>query len=82
MLITRELFRFVQGASDQMLIELGTDRNPIGQVPFIAHRSYGLPKQIVIREEAGQWYVSFCYEHKSDIILREPRRTRIRTEPA
>ncbi|SIT50085.1 transposase (fragment) [Paraburkholderia piptadeniae] len=25
----------------------------------------------MIREEAGQWYVSFCYERKSDIILRE-----------
>ncbi|WP_193727635.1 RNA-guided endonuclease InsQ/TnpB family protein [Paraburkholderia franconis] len=71
-LITGELFRFVRGASGQMLIEPGTDSNPIGQVPFIAHRIYDLPKQIVIREEVGRWYVSFCYERKSDIILREP----------
>jgi putative transposase len=71
-LITSELFRFVRSASGQMLIELGTDKNPIGRISFVAHRPYGAPKQIVIREETGNWYVSFCYEHRTEVILREP----------
>lgn len=47
-------------------IELGTVANPIGILKFKPHRSYGTPKQISIRIEAGKWFVSFSYDHSSD----------------
>lgn len=69
--ITQELFRFVQ-TEHGVVIELGTQKNSIGQLPFKAHRPYGLPKTIIVRESAGQWFVSFSYEHTSKTVLREP----------
>lgn len=70
--ITRELFRFVTRASGKVVIELGTEKHTMGDLPFKAHRPYGIPNTIVVREVAGQWFVSFCYEHESKIVLREP----------
>lgn len=71
--ITRELFRFVTLTSPagQVVIELGTGKHPIGYLKFKAHRPYGKPNTITLRHVAGQWYVSFCYEHASDLELRE-----------
>ncbi|TDN67249.1 putative transposase [Paraburkholderia sp. BL10I2N1] len=69
--ITQELFRFID-TGHGVVIELGTKAKPLGQLPFKAHRPYGLPNTIVVRESAGQWFVSFCYEHTSPFILREP----------
>jgi putative transposase len=70
-LVTRELFRFVRTAAGTVN-ELGTKQRPVGLLRFKAHRAYGAPKMIVLRETAGQWFVSFCYEHESEIVLREP----------
>jgi putative transposase len=68
-LITNELFRFepVPGQPHSKrrgcVIELGTRANPIGTLPFIAHRDWEVPKQIVISVEPdGKWFVSFSYE--------------------
>ena len=69
--ITRELFRFVRHPTGERIIELGTKTNPVGVLPFRAHRPYGIPNTIVVREVAGQWFVSFCYAHESGIVLRE-----------
>ncbi|OUL93013.1 hypothetical protein CA602_02115 [Paraburkholderia hospita] len=69
--VTAELFRFVQTAAGPA-IELGTKAEPIGRLPFKAHRPFGLPKSIVLREVAGQWFVSFCYGQASNDIPREP----------
>jgi putative transposase len=55
--ITQELFRFIQ-TGHGVAIELGTRTNPLGQLPFRAHRPYGLPNTIVVRETEGQWFVS------------------------
>ena len=71
-LLTSEVFRFVQHGDGAMVIELGSAKRPVGCLPFKAHRPYGLPKMIVIRETAAQWFVSFCYDHTSDSILRAP----------
>ncbi len=70
--ITRELFRFVRSRTGEMVIELGTKTNPVGVLPFKAHRAYGIANTIVVRELAGQWFVSLCYAHESGIVLREP----------
>src|SRR5215813_3104618 len=69
--ITRELFRFIR-TGRSVVIELGTKAKPPGLLPFRAHRPYGLPNTIVVRESAGQWFVSFCYAHASERVLREP----------
>ena len=69
--VTVELFRFVQTPAG-VAIELGTKADPVGTLPFKAHRPFGVPRSIVLREAAGQWFVSFCYEHASNVIQREP----------
>ena len=74
--ITQELFRFVRSATGERVIELGTKTNPVGVLPFKAHRAYGIANTIVVRELAGQWFVSLCYAHESyahesAIVLRE-----------
>jgi putative transposase len=69
--VTAELFRFIETAAGPV-IELGTKADPVGRLPFKAHRPFGLPRSIVIREVAGQWFVSFCYEHASTVIARDP----------
>ncbi len=69
--VTAELFRLVQTAAGPA-IQLGTKADPIGRLPFKAHRPFGEPKSIVLRELAGQWFLSFCYEHESNFIVRMP----------
>lgn len=70
-LVTQELFRLVRTDAG-IVIELGTVKHPVGTLRFKAHRPYGMPKTIVLRETAGRWFVSFCYEHESERIVREP----------
>ena len=69
--VTAELFRLVQTAAGPA-IELGTKADPIGRLAFKAHRPFGLPRSIVLREVAGQWFVSFSYGLASNVIAREP----------
>ena len=71
-LITSELFRFVPDDKGGHRLMLGTGANPIGELPFRAHRPYKIPKQIVVSVEAGRWFVSFSYEVESDETLRTP----------
>lgn len=65
-LLTNELFRFEDSAlpdgSFSRILIIGTKKNPVGQLSFVAHRPFGEPKQIVVSKKAGQWFVSFCYE--------------------
>jgi putative transposase len=70
-MLTSELFRFV-GSNGEVVLELGTEKNPVGLLRFKAHRPYGMPKTVVIRNEAGRWFVSFSYGHDDDKIVREP----------
>jgi putative transposase len=74
-LITSELFRFLPDAQGELHLELGTDKAPIGVLPFKAHRPYKLPNSLVIREIGGRWFVSFSYADApadGDELLREP----------
>ena len=75
-LITSELFQFLPvDPADPALghrLLLGTPRFPVGELRFTAHRSYPLPKQIVISVEAGRWFVGFSFEVDSPEILRSP----------
>ncbi|AXE99382.1 transposase [Paraburkholderia hospita] len=70
-MLTSELFRFVRSNGEEVL-EIGTEKNPVGLLGFKDHRPYGIPRTIVIRNEAGRWYVSFSYAHEGDKIVREP----------
>jgi putative transposase len=69
--VTSELFRIVQNDAGAA-IELGTKADPVGTLPIKAHRPFGVPKSIVLRDVAGQWFVSFCYEHTSNDVERDP----------
>lgn len=73
-MITRELFRFVPIDSNvpdagHRLI-LGTQANPIGELPFIAHRPYQIPNTITVCREAGNWFVSFSYAVEGSELIR------------
>lgn len=79
-LLTSELFRFIElpdAASGEVrhIIELGTQKNPIGRLPFVARHQegYRIPKMLVVRRHAsGRWYVSFNFEQPVEAILRAP----------
>src|SRR5690606_27293639 len=78
-MLTRELFRFEARPCDDKdgapayALFIGTPRFPVGELAFVAHRPFGIPNSITIRRDsAGRWFVSFCYEHASDAILRTP----------
>ena len=69
-MITKELFRFIPTgkitkSKDGDIIErklmLGTEKSPIGELKFKAHRPYGIPNSITISRHNGQWHVSFNY---------------------
>lgn len=76
-LLSSELFRFKErvdrhGAVLQAL-ELGTEARPVGVLSFKAHRPYGTPRQITVRRQGRQWFVSFSYEHAAPegLVVRE-----------
>lgn len=71
-LITSELFRFKETANGSLQLEIGTRAKPLGVLPFKAHRPFDLPASIVVREVAGQWFVSFSFSTPSEDILRSP----------
>jgi len=78
-MLTRELFRFEARPCDDKdgapayALFIGTPRFPVGELAFVAHRPFGIPNSITIRRDsAGRWFVSFCYEHASEVILRTP----------
>ncbi|MFT0173122.1 RNA-guided endonuclease InsQ/TnpB family protein [Paraburkholderia mimosarum] len=71
-LLTSELFWFIPDASGALVLQVGTAKNPVGLLPFHAHRPWKVPKQIVVGREAGKWSVSFSFEVESGIIQRTP----------
>lgn len=75
-MITKELFRFVARDPNDPVkghkLILGTSANPIGELPFVAHRPYQLPNTITIAREAGKWFVSFSYAVEAGEVLRNP----------
>jgi putative transposase len=72
-LITSELFQFVEDGHGGHQMQLGTPKFPVGRLPFVAHRPYQLPQQLVVSLEAGRWFVSFSFE--ADGASEEPLRS-------
>ena len=64
--LTRELFRFDTCEDGVTRLFIGTKTNNIGYLSFKSHRSFNEPKSLYIRKEAGQYFVSFCYEDGSE----------------
>jgi len=69
-MITKELFRFIPigkitKSKDGDIIEhklfVGTEKAPIGELKFKAHRPYGIPNTITVSRHNGEWHVSFNY---------------------
>lgn len=60
--LTNELFRFDVCADGVARLFIGTRTNNIGYLSFKSHRPFNNPKSLYIRKEAGQYFVSFCYE--------------------
>ena len=56
--LTRELFRFDEDGR----LFVGSKTNNIGFLSFKKHRDHGTPNSIYIRKEAGQYFVSFCFD--------------------
>jgi putative transposase len=58
--LTRELFRW-----EHSCFTIGTKKHPIGKVSINAHRSFEIPASVVVSQDCGSWYLSFCYENPS-----------------
>ena len=75
--ITAELFRFISqidetGEIGSYQLTLGTDKFPVGVIPYVAHRSHAVPSSIHITVEGGHWWLSFAAE---DSAVDMPGRT-------
>ena len=64
--LTKELFRFDVCDDGVTRLFIGTKTNNIGYLSFKSHRQFNEPKSIYIRKEAGQYFVSFCYDDGSE----------------
>ena len=76
--LTRELFQFLPvadpltGTLTGYRLAVGTDTCPVGEIPYIAHRSHAVPASIHIAVEGGHWWLSFAAEDP-DVAL--PKKT-------
>ena len=66
--VTSELFQFipltdeVTGEVKGYHLHVGTDKFPVGIIPYVAHRRHAVPSSIYIAVEGGQWWLSFAAE--------------------
>ena len=66
--LTQELFAFIPqidpktDAIASYQLTLGTDKFPVGIIPYVAHRPHGMPSSIHIAVEGGHWWLSFAAE--------------------
>jgi putative transposase len=60
--LTSELFKFDIGPNGKKRLFIGSKTNNIGYLDFIAHRDFSEPKSIRIKQQRGNFSVSFCYE--------------------
>ncbi len=64
--LTSELFEFmpqVVAASGEIPVyqlHVGTDKLPVGIIPYRAHRSHAVPASVHIAVDGGQWWLSFA----------------------
>lgn len=77
--LTSELFNFVPvvdketGEITSYQLQLGTNKFPIGNIKFKAHKTFTVPASIHISIHAGKWFVSFNYDND----IPEPTETEI-----
>ena len=76
-MLCSDLFEFTE---DGRLI-LGTAKFPVGRLHFNAHRPFGHPKMITLRESAGRWFVSFSYEQSVDPVGNAGEDSKLLREP-
>ncbi|ABM38471.1 RNA-guided endonuclease InsQ/TnpB family protein [Polaromonas naphthalenivorans] len=76
-MLCSDLFEFTE---DGRLI-LGTAKFPVGRLHFNAHRPFGHPKMITLRESAGRWFVSFSYEQSVDTVENAGKDSQLLREP-
>jgi putative transposase len=66
--LTSELFRFepvIDADTGEIVANrllIGTKKFPVGELNFVAHSSYRIPRSIHISVNADRWHVSFCFE--------------------
>ena len=66
--LTAELFRFlprIQEATGEVTgyhLWVGTDKFPVGIIPYVAHRRHAVPSSIYIAVEGDRWWLSFAAE--------------------
>ena len=66
--VTAELFQFIPVIDDttdttrSYQLILGTDKFPVGEIPYVEHRPHGVPSSIHIAVEGGPWWLSFGAE--------------------
>lgn len=66
--LTSELFDFrpivddTPGAVCGYHLHVGTDKFPVGIIPYVAHRPHAVPASIYLAIEGGQWWLSFAAE--------------------
>lgn len=72
-LLCSDLFAIESGgANKDAQLRIGTPKFPVGVVRIHAHRDYGQPKMLSVREQNGKWFVSFSYEHQVEELIRAP----------
>ena len=81
-MITNELFEFVptgkvietkkDGTIQEHKLIIGTDKFPVGELKFKAHRPYEIPKTITVSRHNGEWHVSFNYAEALSPGTQEP----------
>ncbi|HEX8886850.1 MAG TPA: transposase, partial [Noviherbaspirillum sp.] len=65
--LTSELFRF-PGLTGKAIpagdyhIEIGTEKKPVGVIPFHAHVPFRIPNSVHLSIEHGKWHLSFSYD--------------------
>jgi len=74
-LLTNELFSLAEEINSNgeayPILKIGTKRHDLGILKIVFHRPSGIPKQMVISQKHGEWYVSFCYETGEDFLSEE-----------
>jgi putative transposase len=76
--VTSELFRFIpltdelRGDVKGYQLYVGTDKFPVGIIPYVAHRSHAIPSSIHIAVEGDHWWLSFAAE---DAAIAMPTKT-------
>lgn len=47
---------------------VGTQKFPVGAIPYKAHRAHGIPASVRIRVEAGRWFLSFTHDEGTELV--------------